>query len=107
MEKEGQEEEQEGTVALDSFTVGGGFRLAAEAELTVPFTVALPWETPITELHGQHLGPVLGIRTELEIAGARDKRAGLLSGDTTRSTASRPPTTPPRGPTGTTGSTAG
>ncbi|MDX2921997.1 MULTISPECIES: sporulation protein [Streptomyces] len=73
VEREGQEEEDEGTVVLERFTVGGGFRLAEEADHTVPFTLTLPWETPITELHGQHLGPVLGIRTELEIAGARDK----------------------------------
>ncbi|MER7553020.1 MULTISPECIES: sporulation protein [Streptomyces] len=73
VEMEGQDEEHEGTVVLERFTVGGGFRLAEEAEHTVPFTVTLPWETPITELHGQHLGPVLGIRTELEVAGARDK----------------------------------
>ncbi|MGW1297608.1 sporulation protein [Streptomyces sp. NPDC002533] len=73
VEREGQEQEDEGTVVLERFTVGGGFRLAAETDHTVPFTVTLPWETPITELHGQHLGPVLGIRTELEIAGARDK----------------------------------
>ncbi len=73
VEREGQDEEDEATAVLDRFTVGGGFRLAEEAEHTVPFTVTLPWETPITELHGQHLGPVLGIRTELEIAGARDK----------------------------------
>ncbi|MGW6713889.1 sporulation protein [Streptomyces globisporus] len=73
VEREGQEEEDEGTVVLERFTVGGGFRLAEETDHTVPFSVTLPWETPITELHGQHLGPVLGIRTELEIAGARDK----------------------------------
>ncbi|WGP14286.1 sporulation protein [Streptomyces sp. SH5] len=73
VESEGQEEEVEATVVLERFTVGGGFRLAEGADHTVPFTVTLPWETPITELHGQHLGPVLGIRTELEIAGARDK----------------------------------
>ncbi|MFE8910373.1 sporulation protein [Streptomyces globisporus] len=73
VEREGQEEEDQGTVVLERFTVGGGFRLAEEADHTVPFTLTLPWETPITELHGQHLGPVLGIRTELEIAGARDK----------------------------------
>ncbi|MFE3664945.1 sporulation protein [Streptomyces sp. NPDC059164] len=73
VEREGQEEEDEATVVLERFTVGGGFRLAEEADHTVPFTVTLPWETPVTHLHGQHLGPVLGIRTELEIAGARDK----------------------------------
>ncbi|MGW0645955.1 sporulation protein [Streptomyces badius] len=73
VEREGQEEEDEGTVVLERFSVGGGFRLAEEADHAVPFTITLPWETPITELHGQHLGPVLGIRTEVEIAGARDK----------------------------------
>ncbi|MFJ4823457.1 sporulation protein [Streptomyces bacillaris] len=72
-EMEGEDEEHEGTVVLERFTVGGGFRLTEGAEHPVPFTVTLPWETPVTHLHGQHLGPVLGIRTELEVAGARDK----------------------------------
>ncbi|MXG29732.1 sporulation protein [Streptomyces sp. YIM 132580] len=73
VEVEGQDEEHDSTVVLERFTVGGGFRLAEDAEHTVPFTVTLPWETPVTQLHGQPLGPVLGIRTELEVAGARDK----------------------------------
>ncbi|MEW2068084.1 sporulation protein [Streptomyces sp. NPDC007346] len=73
VEAEGQDEEREGTAVLERFFVGGGFRLAEGAEHTVPFTVTLPWETPFTELHGQPLGLVLGIRTELEVAGARDK----------------------------------
>ncbi|MFJ6443279.1 sporulation protein [Streptomyces sp. NPDC091649] len=73
VEREDRAEEDEGTVVLERFTVGGGFPLAEGAEHTVPFSVALPWETPVTELRGQPLGPVLGIRTELEIAGARDK----------------------------------
>ncbi|WP_411083331.1 sporulation protein [Streptomyces sp. cmx-18-6] len=73
VEADGHDEEREGTVVLEQFTVGGGFRLTEGAELAVPFTVTLPWETPVTELHGQPLGPVLGIRTELEVAGARDK----------------------------------
>ncbi|MYX18323.1 sporulation protein [Streptomyces sp. SID8374] len=73
VEVEGADEEHDSTVVLERFTVGGGFRLAEDAEHTVPFTVTLPWETPVTELHGQPLGPVLGIRTELEVAGARGK----------------------------------
>ncbi|MEU0471066.1 sporulation protein [Streptomyces olivaceus] len=63
----------EGVVVFDRHVVGGSFRLAAGAETSVPFTVALPWETPVTELHGQPLGIVLGVRTELAVAGARDK----------------------------------
>ncbi|CAL9351218.1 hypothetical protein SUDANB176_00478 [Streptomyces sp. enrichment culture] len=65
--------EGEGVVAFGRFTVGGGFRLAAGEQRSVPFGVTLPWETPITELHGQPLGVVLGVRTELAVAGAKDK----------------------------------
>ena len=65
--------ESEGTVPFDRFVVGGGFRLAAGEERTVPFSATLPWETPISELYGQPLGIVLGVRTELGVAGAKDK----------------------------------
>ncbi|BCL24506.1 sporulation protein [Streptomyces tuirus] len=65
--------ESEGVVAFDRFTVGGGFRLAEGEQHRVPFSVVLPWETPVTELHGQSLGVVLGVRTELSVAGAKDK----------------------------------
>ncbi|GAP45433.1 sporulation protein [Streptomyces azureus] len=73
VEAEHAEGESEGTVAFDRFTVGGGFRLAEGEQRSVPFSVTLPWETPITELHGQPLGIVLGVRTELSVAGAKDK----------------------------------
>ncbi|MGW3146096.1 sporulation protein [Streptomyces sp. NPDC001177] len=65
--------ESEGAVVFDRFTVGGGFRLAEGGLRSVPFSVVLPWETPITELYGQPLGIVLGVRTELSVAGAKDK----------------------------------
>lgn len=67
------EGEAQGTVSFGRFTVGGGFRLAEGEHKEVPFGFTLPWETPLTELYGQQLGVVLGVRTELEIAGARDK----------------------------------
>ncbi|WP_179382149.1 sporulation protein [Streptomyces sp. SA15] len=65
--------ESEGAVTFERFTVGGGFRLAEGEERSVPFSVTLPWETPITELYGQALGIALGVRTELSVAGAKDK----------------------------------
>ncbi|WP_331452973.1 sporulation protein [Streptomyces sp. SS162] len=65
--------EAEGLVAFERFTVAGGFRLAEGERRAVPFSVHLPWETPVTELHGQGLGIVLGVRTELGVAGAKDK----------------------------------
>ncbi|MFJ7103867.1 sporulation protein [Streptomyces albogriseolus] len=73
VEAEHDEGESEGAVAFERFSVGGGFRLAAGQRHSVPFTVTLPWGTPVTELYGQHLGVVLGVRTELAVAGARDK----------------------------------
>ncbi|MFD6912205.1 sporulation protein [Streptomyces virginiae] len=65
--------EHEGVVIFDRFNVGGGFRLGEGEERSVPFAVALPWETPVTEPYGQALGIVLGVRTELGVAGAKDK----------------------------------
>ncbi|CAL9352468.1 hypothetical protein SUDANB58_00492 [Streptomyces sp. enrichment culture] len=65
--------ETEGVTVFGRFTVAGGFRLMEGEQRSVPFAVALPWETPITELYGQALGIVLGVRTELAVAGAKDK----------------------------------
>ncbi|MFJ4791064.1 sporulation protein [Streptomyces sp. NPDC088794] len=73
VEAEHEEGESEGVVAFERFTVGGGFRLAEGEQHSIPFSVMLPWETPITELYGQGLGIVLGVRTELSVAGAKDK----------------------------------
>ncbi|MFE3165614.1 sporulation protein [Streptomyces sp. NPDC059224] len=72
VEAEHEQGESEGAVVFERFTVGGGFRLGAEEERDVPFGVPLPWETPVTELYGQPLGIVLGVRTEVGVAGARD-----------------------------------
>ncbi|MFD3373748.1 MULTISPECIES: sporulation protein [unclassified Streptomyces] len=73
VEAEHEDGEREGAVVFDRFTVGGGFRLGAGEQHSVPFSVTLPWETPVTELYGQALGIVLGVRTELAVAGAKDK----------------------------------
>ncbi|MGY1577940.1 sporulation protein [Streptomyces sp. MN13] len=73
VEAEHDDVESEGVVAFDRHTVGGGFRLAEGEQRSVPFSVTLPWESPITELYGQPLGIVLGVRTELSVAGAKDK----------------------------------
>ncbi|MFE1886410.1 sporulation protein [Streptomyces diastatochromogenes] len=73
VEAEHEEGESEGAVVFERFTVGGGFRLGEQEERELPFSVPLPWETPVTELYGQPLGIVLGVRTEVAVAGARDK----------------------------------
>ncbi|MFD6360763.1 sporulation protein [Streptomyces roseolus] len=73
VEAEYDEGEAEGMVAFHQYVVAGGFRLAEGEHRSVPFSFTLPWETPITELYGQGLGIVLGVRTELGVAGAKDK----------------------------------
>ncbi|MFI7390090.1 sporulation protein [Streptomyces tendae] len=70
---DGEGADGEGVVVFDRHTVTGPFRLAAGEETSLPFAVTLPWETPATELYGQPLGIVLGVRTELAVAGARDR----------------------------------
>ncbi|MFC9270043.1 sporulation protein [Streptomyces zhihengii] len=72
VEAEHEDGESEGTVGFGRFIVGGNFRLAAGEVRRVPFALDLPWETPVTELYGQALGIVLGVRTELGVAGAKD-----------------------------------
>lgn len=66
--------EATGLAELHRMTVSGPFKLAKGEERTIPFQVALPWETPITEVQGQPLtGMAMGVRTELAIAKAVDK----------------------------------
>ncbi|MFD7287134.1 sporulation protein [Streptomyces sp. NPDC059863] len=65
--------ESDGTVVFDRFGVGGNFRLAEDERRSIPFSVTLPWETPVTELNGHPLWIALGVRTEVSVAGARDK----------------------------------
>ncbi|GAA1688409.1 sporulation protein [Streptomyces yatensis] len=65
-------EERAGGVVFDRLRLSGGFRLDTREHRDVPFTLHIPWETPLTELSGQPLGIVLGIRIELASAGATD-----------------------------------
>ncbi|MFF0745512.1 sporulation protein [Streptomyces sp. NPDC004111] len=73
VEAEHEDGESEGVVVFDRVQAGGGFRLAEGEHRDVAFAFTLPWETPVTELWGQQLGVALGVRTELAVAGAKDK----------------------------------
>ena len=54
--------------------VSGAMRLGEGERVSVPFELALPWETPVTAVYGQTLrGMVMGVRTEVAIAKAVDK----------------------------------
>jgi sporulation-control protein len=54
--------------------LGGEFEIAPGAVFTAPFSVELPWETPVTMFMGRQLtGMNVGVTTELAIARAVDK----------------------------------
>ncbi|GAA1980135.1 sporulation protein [Nocardiopsis rhodophaea] len=54
--------------------VTGPFHLAAGERRSIPFRYPVPWQTPLTEAGGAPLpGAVVGVRTELAVAGAIDK----------------------------------
>ncbi|MBO2465237.1 sporulation protein [Actinomadura violacea] len=67
--------DHEGSGGLEFYraAITGGFSLGAGQYHAVPFEMPLPWELPVTEVYGQHLhGMTMGVRTELEVAGAMD-----------------------------------
>ncbi|QDY09360.1 sporulation protein [Micromonospora sp. HM134] len=74
VEVEGAEEEYDALVEFHRVPVAGGLFLREGQQLSLPFQVAVPWETPVTELNGQHLpGMTMGLRTEVAVRGAVDK----------------------------------
>lgn len=74
VEIEHAEGEANGLAGFARHVVTGPFTLAAGEQRSLPFSFAAPYEIPVTELAGQHLhGTALGVRTEVDIAGARDK----------------------------------
>lgn len=66
-------DDQRAALAFQDVTVSDEFTLAAEETRTIPFSMRLPWETPITSLWGETLrGMRLGLRTEVAVAKAVD-----------------------------------
>jgi sporulation-control protein len=62
------------TVNFHRIVIASRIRLPAKDSQSIPFQIELPWETPITDIGGQHLhGMNLGVRTEVSIAKAVDK----------------------------------
>jgi sporulation-control protein len=62
------------SVDFHRVVVAGQTRLAPKEQRTIPFSVPLPWEAPLTEVGGQPLpGVQLGLRTDVSIAKAVDK----------------------------------
>jgi sporulation-control protein len=67
-------EHGDGFVEFHRLPVAGSFQLRAGERRELPFSFPVPWETPITDVYGQHLhGMTMGLRTELAVAKAVDK----------------------------------
>ncbi|GAB3145419.1 sporulation protein [Micromonospora sonneratiae] len=74
VEVESGDSEYQTTQEFQRQRVTGPFRLEAGQRHDIPFRFEVPWETPITDIYGQHLhGMTMGLRTELEVARAVDK----------------------------------
>src|ERR1044072_3710816 len=74
VEVESGDAEYDSTTEFHRQRATGAFRLEAGQRYDVPFRFDVPWETPITEVYGQHLhGMTMALRTELEVARAVDK----------------------------------
>ncbi|MFF5181230.1 sporulation protein [Micromonospora sp. NPDC000316] len=74
VEVEGHDAEYTGTMEFHRMVVSGPLQLAPKQQLSIPFQLPVPWETPITDVYGHRLhGMTMGLRTELAIARAVDK----------------------------------
>lgn len=74
VEIESGDSEYAGVMEFHRHPISGAFQLAPKQQLSIPFQLVVPWETPITDVYGQRLrGMTMGLRTELSIARAVDK----------------------------------
>ncbi|WP_203718200.1 sporulation protein [Asanoa siamensis] len=74
VEVESGDAEYDSTTEFHRQRATGAFRLEPKQRYDIPFRFDVPWETPITEVYGQHLhGMTMALRTELEVARAVDK----------------------------------
>jgi len=74
VEIEHEDGESHRTEAFARYAITPPLRLAAGEHRSIPFAVQAPYETPVTAFAGWQLpGMALGVRTDVEIAGALDK----------------------------------
>ena len=67
-------EDGEALLEFHRASVAGNFTLTAGAREDIPFTLTVPWETPVTHLAGRPLaGMTMGVRTELSVAKSVDQ----------------------------------
>jgi sporulation-control protein len=67
-------EDGEALLEFHRASVAGNFTLRAGVREDIPFTLTVPWETPVTHLAGKPLaGMTMGVRTELSVAKSVDQ----------------------------------
>jgi sporulation-control protein len=67
-------EDGEALLEFHRASVAGNFTLGAGVREDIPFTLTVPWETPVTHLAGEPLaGMTMGVRTELSVAKSVDQ----------------------------------
>ncbi|MFI7544581.1 sporulation protein [Actinoplanes sp. NPDC049599] len=67
-------EDGEALLEFHRASVAGNFTLVAGARQDIPFTLTVPWETPVTHVAGRPLaGMTMGVRTELSVAKSVDQ----------------------------------
>jgi sporulation-control protein len=74
IEVDGTEGDYDAVVEFHQAGVSSGLHLREGQDLSLPFQIVMPWETPVTDLYGQRPhGMTMGLRTEVAIRGAVDK----------------------------------
>ncbi|GAB3155657.1 sporulation protein [Micromonospora sonneratiae] len=74
VEIEGGDTEYNALMEFHRMPVTGPLQLAPGQQLSIPFQMPVPWETPITDVYGQRLrGMTMGLRTDVAVARAVDK----------------------------------
>jgi sporulation-control protein len=73
VEIEGGDTEYNALMEFHRMPVTGPLQLAPGQQLSIPFQMPVPWETPITDVYGQRLrGLSMGLRTDVAVARAVD-----------------------------------
>jgi sporulation-control protein len=73
VEVEGQDGEVLRDLEFHREVLGGAVEIQPEQVFNVPFTLSVPWESPVTVIAGQELSRMrVGVRTELAVARAID-----------------------------------
>jgi sporulation-control protein len=74
VEVESGDREHKQDIKFGGVQVASAFKIRENERVALPFTLPVPWEMPLSSIHGTPLrGMTLGVATELDIANAIDR----------------------------------